>query len=151
MSQKENPPHKCATGVPGVKGLVLLNDFDSSTGAADHREQCRSIGGVQADATVRCRATKTANRIRSVNGIAAMEEHGIWHRRIVVFARMPHLVHAVRLPTSSWCTIALSSRGNLKSVNLNAVYENVHALVGNINLRNDITNVCMCCLSSDSY
>src|SRR4029077_13551965 len=53
----------------------------------DQREQDGSVLWMQSDAAVRCRTAEMSDLVTAVNGVTAIEENRIRHRRPIVFAR----------------------------------------------------------------
>ena len=64
-------------------------------------ETCGVAPG-QAYAAVRDGAPERMDRIRAVDGSAAMKEDRVRHRRVIVFARVPVLRHPDRAERSFW-------------------------------------------------
>ena len=89
----------------------------------------------QPDAAVRRRITEAANMLRRMHRNAAIDKHRVRHRRVIVFARVPHLGHPLRAERAARRWELCGARRNRPSVFGVAIFRHNHRLLSEIDLR----------------
>jgi len=102
------------------------------------RIKVRRVRRVQADAAMRGRAAEALDIGGGVHGVAAVEEHRMRHRRIVVFLGIPHRRQARRPERAGRRDVAAPCRRDLPLVGRPAVDRHGHALRRDIDLRQQL-------------
>src|SRR5262245_6578762 len=86
-----------------------IDDADAGvalTIALDERVKGSGIRGVQPDAAMRSRRAEAAHILGPMNGVTAIEEHRVRHRRVVIFARIMHPLQIFRTEAAARRIIA---------------------------------------------
>jgi hypothetical protein len=100
----------------------------AATVALDQRVESGSIGGVQPDAAMGCRSAEPAHILGAVNGVAAIEEHRIRHRRVLILAGIVHPLQILRTEAAARRVIAAPSGRHLPDRIGPAIDRHIHSL-----------------------
>ena len=107
-----------ALALQRAKGYAMLahvcvgrrcpGDANAGAVAFHHRKQARGGARGKADAAVRGGAPEPAHGIGAMDGVAAVEEDRVRHRRHRVFARVMHPAQALRTKLSARRAVPLA-------------------------------------------
>jgi len=108
-----------------------IDDADAGvalTVALDEGVEGSGIGGVQPDAAMRSRRAEATHILGPVNGVTAIEEHRVGHRRVVIFARIMHPLQIFRMEAAARRVIAPFGGRHLPHCIGSAIDRHVHSL-----------------------
>ena len=89
---------------------------------------------MQPDAAMRCGPAEAFHIIGAVNGITAVKENRMWHRRIVVLSRFLIDMHSRRPIAADWRSVRLAPGRDRPSADDATVLYHTHHLAGDIDL-----------------
>lgn len=109
---------------------------DAYAGAVAFHHRKQACGGARgkADAAVRGGAPEPAHGIGAMDGVAAVEEDRVRHRRHLVFARVMHPAQALRAEVSARRAVPFTPGGDRPDVALAAFVGDDHFLARKIDL-----------------
>ncbi|ESX11548.1 hypothetical protein X768_10700 [Mesorhizobium sp. LSJC265A00] len=104
----------------------------------DQLVEVGGIVGMQPHAAMRRRPSQPLDGVGRMHGVAAAEEDRMRHRRVVVFLRMPHLVHAGRLERAGRRDMRTVAGRDLPGESRPAIDQHFHGLLRQRNTRHDL-------------
>src|SRR5580700_3961672 len=120
-----------------LAGLVYHDRGAAHAFPLDQVEQDGGVVRIEPYATVRGRSAEPRDFVSAVNGVAAMEENRIRHRRIVIEPRKPAPRHHLRVIGAGRRDVALPGGRDPPVIARHAVDADLHGLAGAVDVHDD--------------